>query len=235
LNTLTRNSIHDNNGPGIEEPVGPTGVAPGVLSFTPGSGGNGVLSGTFSEQPNQTYTVEIYSNPQPPPGGHAQGETFVQDVTVTTDGTGTGNFSVTLPQGLYTSTATNSSGTTSGFSAATGAPGLPLTTTVVTSSLNPSNVGQQVAFTAVVTASGFSGTPTGTVTFSIDGQAHTPVTLAVVGGVDEAQFATPALAAGQHSITASYSGDSSFGSSVASPLSEVVQARATTATTICLR
>ena len=42
---------------------------------------------------------------------------------MTTDGTGTGTFSLTLPQGLYTATATNSSGTTSGFSAAVGCTG----------------------------------------------------------------------------------------------------------------
>ena len=176
-NTFTRNSIYNNDGPGIQEPIGPAGVAPGLLTFAPGSGGNGLLSGTFYEQPNQTYTVEIYSNPQPPAGGHAEGETFVQDVTVTTDGTGTGTFSLTLPQGIYTSTATNSAGSTSGFSPAVGTAPLPATTTVVTSSLNPSNVGQQVTFTAVVTASGFSGTPTGTVTFTIDGQVQTPVAL----------------------------------------------------------
>ena len=48
------------------------------------------------------------------------------------------------------------------------------TTTTLSSSLNPSTFGQQVTFTAVVTAPGFPGTPTGTVTFTIDGQAQLP-------------------------------------------------------------
>ena len=60
--------------------------------------------------------------------------------------------------------------------------------TTLSSSLNPSTVGQQVTFTAVVTASGYQGTPTGTVTFTIDGQDQPPVPLALVGGADEAQF-----------------------------------------------
>ncbi len=79
--------------------------------------------------------------------------------------------------------------------------------TTLTSSLNPSTVGQQVTFTAVVTASGFAGTPAGSVTFTIDGQARAPVSLSVVGGADEAQFATSTLTAGQHTVSAAYSGD----------------------------
>ena len=39
----------------------------------------------------------------------------------------------------------------------------------------------------------YQGTPTGTVTFIIDGQAQTPVALALVGGSDEAQFTTSTL------------------------------------------
>jgi hypothetical protein len=71
------------------------------------------------------------------------------------------------------------------------------------------------------------------VTFSIDGQAQSPVPLSVVGGVVEAQFVASALAVGQHSIKAAYSGDSSFASSTAaSPLVQVVRANATTITVV---
>ncbi len=92
---------------------------------------------------------------------------------------------------------------------------LDTTTTTVTSTLNPSTVGQQVTFTAAVTAPGFPGTPTGTVTFTIDGHVHTPpVALTVVGGVDEAQLPISTLTAGPHSVSAIYSGDATFGSSL---------------------
>ena len=70
-----------------------------------------------------------------------------------------------------------------------------------------------MTFTAVVTPTGQQGTPTGTVTFKIDGQAQAPVPLSVVGGADLAQFVASTLTRGQHSVVASYSGDSSFGSS----------------------
>jgi hypothetical protein len=141
--------------------------------------------------------------------GHEQGETFIQDVTVKTDASGNGSFSLTEPDAFYTATATDPSGDTSQFSNAAGfvAVTLPATTTTVSSSQDPSTVGQQVTFTAVVTASGFQGTPTGTVTFTIDGDVQTPVPLSVVGGVDEAQFVTSTLTGGQHSVTAAYSGD----------------------------
>ncbi|HET6891147.1 MAG TPA: Calx-beta domain-containing protein [Pyrinomonadaceae bacterium] len=78
------------------------------------------------------------------------------------------------------------------------------TTTVVTSSSNPSDLTQSVTFTATVTS---TGTPTGTVQFKIDGSnAGSPVSLS--GGV--ATLTTSALTAGIHSVTADYSGDTNF-------------------------
>ena len=88
----------------------------------------------------------------------------------------------------------------------------PGTTTVVSSSANPSVLGQSVTFTATVSPTGSSsGTPTGTVQFQIDGSnAGNPVTLGTTGGVTTASFTTSALAVGVHAVTAAYSGDSSF-------------------------
>ncbi len=105
------------------------------------------------------------------------------------------------------------------------------TTTSLKSSENPSNVGDQVTFTATVAPTSGTGTPSGDVTFSIDGTPETPVALQVVGGVDQAVFVTSALSVGQHSISVTYAGDSTFaGSVVASPLTQNVNARATTTT-----
>jgi hypothetical protein len=95
---------------------------------------------------------------------------------------------------------------------------LPSTMTVVTSSLNPSTFGQAVTFGAVVTvpvtpaartngaSPALQETPTGTVTFIIDGHAEPPVPLAVVGDVDVAFFSTSSLAVGAHSVAAYYGG-----------------------------
>jgi hypothetical protein len=92
------------------------------------------------------------------------------------------------------------------------------TSTGLVSSLNPSFFGQSVTFTANV--SGTGGTPSGTVTFTVDGIAQTPVSLS--GG--SAQYITSSLAVGTHSITAAYSGDSSFNGSTSSTLTQTVNA-----------
>jgi hypothetical protein len=88
--------------------------------------------------------------------------------------------------------------------------------------LNPSAIGQPVTFTAVVSASGFQGTPTGTVTFTIDGHAQPPVALSVVGGKDEALLTTSTLTAGPHSVSAAYSGDANVSPSTGSLLTQTV-------------
>ncbi len=102
-------------------------------------------------------------------------------------------------------------------------PTLAATTTAVTSSANPSALGHNVTFTAVV-ASTASGNPTGAVTFTIDGQAEPPVNLAVVNGVDQATFTTSSLVLGPNAIGAAYGGDTAFASSSATPLTGTVNA-----------
>ena len=66
-----------------------------------------------------------------------------------------------------------------------------------------------------------TGIPTGTVTFTIDGQAQAPVSLTEVGGSDQATFTTSTLTPGTHTITAAYSGDSTFASSGSDPVSQL--------------
>ncbi|HYV10588.1 MAG TPA: choice-of-anchor Q domain-containing protein [Pyrinomonadaceae bacterium] len=78
------------------------------------------------------------------------------------------------------------------------------TTTVVTSSSNPSDLTQSVTFTATVTS---TGPLTGTVQFKIDGSNFgNPINLS--SGV--ATVSTAALTAGTHSVSADYSGDANF-------------------------
>lgn len=91
------------------------------------------------------------------------------------------------------------------------------TTTALASSLNPSQTGQMVKFTATVSGQ-YGGTPTGTITFE-DG----PTVLAQVplsGGV--AKYKTSGLAEGNHHIKANYSGDGNYRVSQGS-LTQVVQ------------
>jgi len=101
----------------------------------------------------------------------------------------------------------------------------PSTTTVV-SSVNPSAVGQAVTFTATVTSS-FAGTPTGTVTFTIDGVAGSAIPL---NGSAQASFTTSSLAVGNHPVFATYSGDATYATSTSSTLTQVVNSAASTTT-----
>ena len=90
------------------------------------------------------------------------------------------------------------------------------TTTTVTSSLNPSQLHQNVTFTATVTSQG--GTPSGNVTFS-DG-ATALGTVALAGGT--ATLSTTNLAMGMHSITVSYAGNGVFLPSTSTALQQSV-------------
>jgi hypothetical protein len=100
------------------------------------------------------------------------------------------------------------------------------TSTGVTSSVNPSTYGQSVTFAAAVTSP--AGAPAGTVTFK-DGAII--LGAGTLNGSGLATFATTALSAGGHSITAVYAGSGIFGASVSSALLQSV-GKAGTATAL---
>jgi hypothetical protein len=90
------------------------------------------------------------------------------------------------------------------------------TTTVLSSSPNPSNFGQTVTFTAQVTGTGPA--PTGSVKF-LDGA--TGIGSATLnGGV--AKLTKSTLAVGTHSITAQYMGDAASAKSTSNVVNQVV-------------
>lgn len=91
------------------------------------------------------------------------------------------------------------------------------TTTSLTSSLNPSYLGNSVTFTAVVAAP--YATPTGNVTF-LDGTTSLGIGTLNTSGV--ATYSTTALAVGTHNITASYAATTDFNASVSTPVAQVV-------------
>lgn len=103
------------------------------------------------------------------------------------------------------------------------------TTTVVTASVNPSVFGQPITFTGTVSpVPPFTGTPTGTVTFMEGTNVLGTGTLA--NGVASFTTTTP-LSLGAHSITAVYSGDTSFAGSTSLALAVTVN-QASTITTV---
>jgi len=121
------------------------------------------------------------------------------------------------------------------FATSTSSPALPQTvnqdasTTGVIASVNPSVSGQSVKFTATVKAvAPGSGSPTGSVTFTIDGSTTgDPVGLDSFG---RATFSTSTLSVGLHSITATYGSDSNFTTSTSSKLSQNVNPASTKTT-----
>jgi len=98
------------------------------------------------------------------------------------------------------------------------------TTTVVSSSLNPSSFGQSVTLGAAVSTSS-GGTPTGTVTWS-DGSVA--LGTAAVAANGSAQLVVNTLSVGTHSVSAAYGGDSSFSASASGILTQSVTRASTT-------
>jgi len=116
----------------------------------------------------------------------------------TTSALAAGNHTITAS---YGGDANFSASISSAFTQTVGA---AATAATLTSSVNPSNMGQAVTFTATVTSS--AGTPTGTVTFKDGAAALGTATLAA--GV--ATLTTSSLTLGSHTITASYAGAGNF-------------------------
>ncbi len=134
----------------------------------------------------------------------------------------------TLAIGSHIITATYAGDTnyvTSTSAALTQVVGAVVTTTAVTSSLNPAVVGQSVTFTATVSTAG-TLTPTGNINF-LDG-ATVLGSIAITAN-KTAAYTTSALALGSHTITATYVGDTNYVTSTSAAVTQVVNKAVTTA------
>src|SRR5438132_6594474 len=156
------------------------------------------------------------------------------------DATGKATFSPALPLAVGTHTVAVTyagngnfvaSSTTTTFTETVNQDGTNIAN--VTAAPGSSVYGQTVQFSTVVTAAApGSGTPSGTVSFFDGG---TLLGTGSLDGAGKASFTTnAALTVGQHTITASYSGDTNFlGSATSGSITEnVAQASTTTATVI---
>ncbi|MFF4284315.1 Ig-like domain repeat protein [Streptomyces sp. NPDC001633] len=100
------------------------------------------------------------------------------------------------------------------------------------SSPAPSTAGQNVTFTARISAvPPGAGTPTGTVTFDF-GDGTAPVTAPVLGGVATTDHAYATTAGSPYQVTASYSGDPDFTTATTTAPHTVTASAATTSTTV---
>jgi len=192
---------------GTAEPLNSTDTA---ITSTPNPSGFGQ---------NVTFTVTVTTGPGT---GALTGTVSISDTfggTTTTltpaagltlNASGVATFAIsTLAVGQHSITATynvasdpNHSPSTSPVYTQTVIEG---TSVVLTSSVNPSTVGQSVTFTATVTISGGGGVPpAGTVTF-FDGA--NPLGTPTLNGSGVATYTTSTLANGLHQMTAVYNGN----------------------------
>jgi hypothetical protein len=95
---------------------------------------------------------------------------------------------------------------------------LVATTTTVSGSPNPSTYGQSVTFTATVTRSAGTATPSGTVTFKEGAATLGTGALSGSGASATATYSRSDLSVGNHTITAEYAGDATFSASSGSTL-----------------
>jgi hypothetical protein len=102
---------------------------------------------------------------------------------------------------------------------------LTATTTAVVSSMATTAFGQAVTFTATVSPSSGTTQPTGTVSF-VDGS--TVLGTATLDGQGRAALTTALLRVGDHTIAAVYGGDTFFGTSSSSALTQTVNQTTTT-------
>jgi len=97
------------------------------------------------------------------------------------------------------------------------------TTTLLTSSVNPSSVGEKVTYTVTVISDSGSGTPTGTVLIIDSGQNYFSETRLTLDTSAQASTSVTYTSVDNHSIVAEYSGDSNFAASSGSLTQTVVK------------
>lgn len=223
-------------------------------SYSGSSSSAGSNSTTLTQQVQQASTTTTLAPAPASPSRYGQPVTFTITVAASAPGSGTPTGTVSLTDGgTIIATGVLSGGSASftisslalgnhtlqaqyagtadyqGSSSATQtytvnpAP----TMTTLTSSANPSSMGQSVTFTATVSSS--VGTLTGSVTFADNGTQLGVVTL----NNGTATLSTSALTVDSHTITAVFTSSSAnFAGSSATPLTQVVQAPPPRATAI---
>ena len=212
-----------------------------------GDTGHGKSTSTIVVQSvkSQATTTTLRSSPNPSNDG--QLVTFVATVTTASSGIPTGSVTFrnngtvlqmvgltgntasygtsSLPPGSNAITATYNGDSTfasSGSQVLTQNVAKLSSTIAVTSSPNPASFGQGVLIKATVTAAG--NPPSGTVVFRDGNAVLQPVPL--MSGV--ASFTAPNLGVGSHSITGTYSGDSTHAGAVSAPVQQRITAVSST-------
>ena len=202
----------------------------------------GTTSTTLNSAPNPstfgqtvTFTATITGSGGVPKGTvtFAEGSTTLAS-NVAVDASGKAAFSTsTLAVGSHTITATFTG--TAGWLGSSGSdaaaphivnPATVTTSTTLTSSPNPSQLGQSVTFTSTTTSN--NGVPAGTVTFTEGGTVW--ASNVPLDSTGHASFSTAALAAGSHTLAAAFTGATGWPNSSGNSAPQVVNLAATTTT-----
>jgi CSLREA domain-containing protein len=165
------------------------------------------VTSSFGEPVTGGVVTFTAPNPNAGPSATFPGSTSTANVTIDNSGAATSpTLTANTSAGSYNVVASMGTGLPTASFALTNKAS---TLTQVSSSTNPSVQGQNVTFTANVSAAG--GTPTGTVQFKDGGvNLGSPQTLQPVSFFSQATLSTSSLTPGTHNITAEYSGDANF-------------------------
>ena len=174
-NSILTNSIHDNGGLGIDlSPVGTqqndscdADTGPNdrqnrpVLTRAVLSGGTATIFGTLNSIASSSFTLELFSNAT----ADAEGETYLDTITVTTNATCNATFTATLavaPNLSVTATATDSERNTSEFSA----PVIVREELIVTKAFAPAAINVGATSTMTITIHNPNSSPETGLTFT---------------------------------------------------------------------
>ena len=214
----------------------------GTQTVTPATTTTTVTTSPNPSIPGQPVTLTATIAPVPPGDGTPTGTvTFTFD-----DGTTPATATLTAGTATLTHTWTHTSATpytitadysgdtdfTPSTATATQTVGQVSSEMTLVSSPNPSVAGQEVTFTARVSAVPPGvGTPTGTVTFDF-GDDSAPVTAPVSDGVASVAHAYAGTSGSPYTVTAAYSGDADFSPAAVTDVHTVSASAATTVTTV---
>jgi Pro-kumamolisin, activation domain/Bacterial Ig-like domain (group 3) len=205
---------------GIQKAPGLGNINPTLYSLAAANATNGAFNPVTTSSTG-SYTNAAWCSPGTPSSG-VPGDPWPTAMQCPSSGTAIVGFNsydsdATTGYNLATGLGSVNASHLAAAMAGTGA----ATTTTLSTSGSPSDSGDPVTFTAVVTTSGKSA-PTGTVTFNSNGSSIGTSILSTVGGVQTATFTIDTLAPGTDSITAVYGGDANNASSTSNTISQVV-------------
>jgi sugar lactone lactonase YvrE len=207
----------------------PSGDSPQTITITnngnsdmvfpvPASGSNpNFTTPDFTFSTNNAPTCPLVNSSSTAPGVLAAGASCTLPISCNPTTLGSLSGSLVLTENNLNGSGVTHTITLTGTGVVAGS-----TNTTLTSSLNPSNAGQSITFTATVASDNGSAVPTGSVQFSADGTALGSA-VALHSGV--ATYSTSTLAQGTHSITAAYTptSGSSFVAGTSAALSQTVK------------